>query len=127
MTDAALELRQRGNRAFAARDYDTAERYFRELIQTQPDSADGYLGVAKVLDRRHDHLGVVSLLEPSADQLNTSSVLKHLADAYRVLAQLGDRTKVLPAINRYEQYLQGRQDPVALFHLAELYGRQGDY
>jgi tetratricopeptide (TPR) repeat protein len=121
MSGAAAELRTAGNRALAARQYETASRAFSALIEIEPASPDGYVGMARVLERTGRTQEIVELLESVAGQLEVAGVVKALADAYRVLANRGDRQAVARAIRWYEAYLRQREDAVALYYLGELH------
>jgi tetratricopeptide (TPR) repeat protein len=115
-----IELKRAGNRALAARDYETARRAFEALIERSPDSLDGYVGLSRVLERTHDQQAIVDLLEPVLARMKSGGLAKVLGDAYRVLANRGARSAVEPAIRWYETYLRDRRDPVTLYYLAEL-------
>lgn len=122
----ALALKHAGNRALVRRDYEESERQFRLLIEAEPDVADGYLGLAKLLDRRHRQQEVVELLEPKASRFDTPGFHKALGDAYRVLAARGDREAIGKAIKQYDRYHQEQRDPVTLFYKGELLAEQGN-
>ena len=122
MNPDSTELLHEGNRAVARRDYQAAAEAFRSLIGAEPNAADGYVGLAKVLWRQRDHRGVVDLLEPVHQRFPAPRVLRQLGDAYRALAyepraprSLADR-----AIWFYEALRQHKKDAVSLFYLAEV-------
>jgi tetratricopeptide (TPR) repeat protein len=127
MSDRALELKHQGNRALVRRDYEGSAKAFRELIQLSPDSPDGYIGLAKVLERTHEHQAIVDLLEPASRKVQRAGVLKSLGNAYRVLARRGQAGVVDRGIEVYEAYLAQREDPVILFYLAGLYRLKKEY
>jgi tetratricopeptide (TPR) repeat protein len=117
----ALDLKHAGNRAIAKRDLNVAEGAFRELIKVAPESAEGYLGLARTLERAHRHDEIVEVLEPVVEHLKTPGITKAVADAYRVLANRGNALAALHAIRYYEAYRKTRNDPVSLYYLGELY------
>jgi hypothetical protein len=65
----ALDLKHAGNRAVAKRDLEAAEGAFRDLIKRAPESVEGYLGLAKTLERAHRDDEIVELLEPVVERL----------------------------------------------------------
>lgn len=121
MSERNTELKRQGNRALAARRYGEARTAFNALVAESPSSPDGYLGLAKTLEREHDHRSIISLIEPVVEEIRTPGLRRALADAYRVLANQGDGTAVDPAIKWYLAYLSERPDPVGHFYLGELY------
>jgi tetratricopeptide (TPR) repeat protein len=127
MNDHALRLKREGNRALARRDYEASAEAFRELIQLAPEASEGYLGLAKVLERTHEHQAVIDLLEPVISKVKSPGLKKALGDAYRVLANRGQKPAASRAIDLYEDYLSQRKDPVTLFYLAGLYRLEKDY
>src|SRR5262249_7685645 len=126
LTGRALELKRAGNRALAARDYGASERDFRLLIETAPDAVDGYLGLAKLFDRRHRQEETIRLLEPKVSRLDSPGILKALGDAYRVLGARGDREAIKKAIDYYDRYHRQRVDAVTLFYKGELLAELGE-
>ncbi len=121
MDEEAVQLKRLGNRAIAQRDYKGARAAFEGLIQREPNSPEGYVGLAKVYHRTQQDRAVVELIQPVILRLRTAPMLKALADAYRVLANQGDTSAVRPAIRYYEELRHVRPDPVSLFYLGELY------
>ena len=121
----ALELKRAGNRALARRDYEGSERNFRLLIQEAPDVLDGYLGLAKLLDRRHRQDEIVKLLEPQASRFDTAGFHRALGDAYRVIGAHGNRDAIARAIDVYDLYHGEQRDPVTLFYKGELLAEVG--
>jgi tetratricopeptide (TPR) repeat protein len=119
LSGQALELKQAGNRALAKRDYETAERAFRQVIERAPDSPEGYLGLTKTLERTHRQSEAIAILEPVHPK--SAGILKALGDAYRVLANRGDDSAVGGAIDHYEALRKVRPDAVSLYYLGELY------
>jgi tetratricopeptide (TPR) repeat protein len=116
-----IELKRRGNRSLAAKDFEAAKRAFSELIAQRPTEADGYAGLARVLERTGEHREVIQLLQPVVSQIRSQKLLRALGDSQRVLAARGEREWLEPAITTYGEYLKERRDPVTLFHLAELF------
>lgn len=124
MPDRIRLLNQQGNRAIAARKYEDARAAFAQLIAESPDSAEGYLGLAKTLERTHDHRSIIDLVEPVAGKIRTPRLLRALGDAYRILANQGDRSATDPAIYWYIAYLRERPDAVVHYYLGELFREQ---
>jgi hypothetical protein len=79
------------------------------------------LGLAKTLERTHDHRSVIALIEPVVGRIRTPRLLRLLGDAYRILANQGDRSAIDPAIRWYVAYLDERPDAVVHYYLGELY------
>jgi tetratricopeptide (TPR) repeat protein len=127
LTGTALEKKRQGNRALAGRDYAAAEESFRSLIREKPDSPEGYLGLAKVLERTHRHQEIIDLLEPVSVALDDPAVHRGLGDAYRVLAARGERLAIAPAISHYETLHAKRKDAVTYFYLGELLAEAGEF
>lgn len=127
LTGKALETKRQGNRAIAGRDYPAAEKAFRSLISEKADSPEGYIGLAKVLERTHRHQEIIDLLEPVSGVLNHPAIHRSLGDAYGVLAARGDRRAIAPAIAHYESYHAKHKDAVTYFYLGELLAEAGDY
>lgn len=127
MSDRPLELKRQGNRALARRDHEASAQAFRELIELSPETAEGYIGLAKVFERTHEHQAAIDLLEPALSKVQSAAMQKALGDAYRVLANRGQKSAAGCAIKAYESYLSQRKDPVTLFHLAGLYRSEKDY
>jgi tetratricopeptide (TPR) repeat protein len=121
MPDEVTDLRREANRALVRRDYERARALFRQVITAAPESFEGYLGLAKVLERVDDHRGIVTLLEPVSTRIRVAGISRALGDAYRVLAYRGDSGAVDNAIRHYEEYHRQRKDAVTLFYLGELY------
>jgi len=116
----ANELKQAGNRFLVGRDYASAEKAFRDAIAADPNRADVYVGLAKVLDRTDRFEEIVALLEPVYSKFDSAQLLQFLADAHRVLAERGQMDHVDPAIRRYNEYHLRRRDPATLFYLGHL-------
>lgn len=116
-----VEMKRRGNVLFAERKYAEAEACFREMIRRKPELADGYVGLAKVLDGRGDVEGIVRELAPVWGQLGSTQVLKYLSTAYRALVFRGHFEHMDDAIRVGRAYLDKREDPVALAYLADIY------
>jgi tetratricopeptide (TPR) repeat protein len=121
LSERITELKRQGNRALTARKYEEARAAFSALISESPESPEGYLGLAKTLERTHDHRSIISLIEPVVSRMRTPPLLRTLGDAYRVVANQGDPTAVDPAIRWYTAYLTERPDAVVYFYLGELY------
>lgn len=118
----ATDLLQMGNRAVAARNFKAAEDAFRELVRLDPNSPEGYLGLAKVHLRQSHNSEVVSLLEPVCRRMPSLRVVRQLADAHRALA-LGPNAapeNADRAVALYEQLDKERPDPVCSFYLGEI-------
>ena len=121
MQDSLTELKKLGNRQLVNRDYEGAIKVFQQLIQESPESADGYIGLAKTLARRKEYQAIVDTVGPVANRVNSAQLKSLLADAYRVLVFRGKKEYVDAAINAFEDYHQEREDSVSLYYLAEIY------
>jgi tetratricopeptide (TPR) repeat protein len=125
--EVLLELKRTGNRKLAQRDYQSAAECFERLIREVPDAREGYIGLAKTLERRGRVSEVISLLQPVVDKIESDQIVRLLADAYRALAFRGDSTKVDCALKYYERYHRNRLDPVTLQYQGDLYREKRDY
>src|SRR5262245_928493 len=108
-SDPLLELKRSGNRLLVGRDYEGARKAFQDLIQARPDSADGYIGLAKTLERLNDYESIVNLVSPVVTRIGSTHLLGLLADAYRVLVFRGNSKYTDAAIAAYEAHLQERR------------------
>lgn len=125
--ERALELKREGNRCVVKRDYESARKAFEQLISLEPSASEGYVGLAKVLDRVGDHDGVIKMLAPVVERLDSSQARKFYADSLRILANRGAQQLRRAAITEYEKLAKEREDPVSLFYLAELYEAEGEF
>ena len=120
MADRKLELKRRGNRLLTRRSFEEAEEVFGKLVSEYPDAREGYVGLAKVLQRTDRYEATVNLLEPVAENLGSAQILRLLGDACRVLANRGKHEFVDRAISYYRSYHALRPDPVSLYYEADL-------
>ena len=117
-----IELKRLGNRLLVSRDYEGARKIFQDLVQARPDSPDGYIGLAKTLERLNDYQSIVDIVAPVVSRVESSHLLGLLADAYRVLVARGKSEYLDSAINAYEAYLkERRKGQEGLYYLAVLY------
>jgi tetratricopeptide (TPR) repeat protein len=116
------ELKREGNRQLVAGDLASAEAKFRQLIRIAGDRADGYVGLAKVLERSDRFEEVVDLLDAAYKRFDSAQLIRQLGDAHRVLAERssGSGMHLELAIRRYNEYHLRRRDPVTLFYLGHL-------
>lgn len=123
-----IELNRIGNRLLAERDYESAERVFRELVAEGAGSSAGYVGLAKVLERGQRFDEIITEIEPVARKLQDQRLLRAVADAYRVLFARGRKDLASRAIAAHEAYHTVKRDPVTLYHLGVMYFRDSrDY
>lgn len=128
LEDPYVELKRLGNRLLVSRDYEGARKIFEDLVQARPDSADGYIGLAKTLERLNDYESIVEIVGPVVSRVQSTQLLGLLADAYRVLVFRGESEYVDAAISAYEAYNEERQGQKKLYYLAMLYrDRKKDY
>ena len=108
MEDPYVELKRLGNRLLVSRDYEGAKKIFQDLVQAQPESADGYIGLAKTLDRLNEYESIIERVGPVVSRVQSTQLLGLLADAYRVLVYRGESKYVDSAISAYEAYIKER-------------------
>jgi tetratricopeptide (TPR) repeat protein len=115
-----VEIKRRGNRAYAARQYKVAREAFLSLITAAPHEPDGYVGLAKANEVLHAQEETAERLAPVALSLGHWGVLRAISEATSVLVFRGRKQFLATSLEYHRAALSIRQDAVLWFDLGEL-------